>query len=1020
MSSDFLQRDTAAAVAVMIGRVADGLRFINRDCASLSGLARRALLAAACVFALINADAAAQSGVPITGDRLSGVVLPIEPLKADIQLRALKAAAWEVDDTRRLVLEGNVSIRIGGYSFTSDAAAVWINRIPSAEGLINQIAIYFDRVEEPAARAGFGVSGATLLVTASARGKVDLQATVLDHARPSTTAFLSRAEKRLADYLGRLLAGQPQLAPLPQIDRPPIAPPPALVPGGSIQPPPAAEPPHALYLPPPPDTTAPLFVPNGTISFSAGQIHIEPGPEENVISLTGSIVVQYVSNAESEQWSQLTLSAERGVIFTDPGSIQDLASGRMTAKSVRGIYLEGGVLISADEGRYVSRAPKIFFDVQRNQAIMVDGILRTHSRQMGLPVYARAEEMRQLAANQWEAKRVRVSTSEFFTPHLAIGAERMTVTQRPSDPADPKSEDETYIVSEGNTLRAGGVPFFYWPRFAGTAEDMPLRRLTLGTADNDGVRIETTWNLFSLLGVERPNWIETADLKLDGFTDRGFAAGFESTYRYDNSFGAVDLYGFFDEGVDRTNSGQDVDPEEELRGVALWEHQLRFDRYWTAQFQASYISDATFITARRPDDFEERRQYETSGYLKHQKNNTALTFLAQYDLNDFISNDWLLASQAYVVDRLPELAYRRYGDSILNAVTYSSETRYSRVRFRPVRRTPAELGVPGAAFGLGPDDEISDAFFASGAPSNYVHRFDTRHEVSLPGHWGIFDISPFVVGRLTGYDDDFENFSSDSDDLRAFGAAGLRVGTQFSRVDNSVENDLLDLHRLRHIIEPHMVLWYGYSTVDQSDLPTYDAAVESLATGAAVELAVRNTWQTQRGGPGRWRSVDVLTIDTSVVLDSSEADRESPIAQFFDYRPEYSQFGDHASGAAVWQLSDHLALTGMGVYDLEDGLLARGSIGASLRHSPSLTTYVEYRTIDASDSQLLDVEWLCRLTPKYEVGIRPQWDFNENDFRAIRLRLTRSFPDFDFIAQVEYDQIRDDTTFGASLGRVEF
>ena len=69
---------------------------------------------------------------------------------------------------------------------------------------------------------------------------------------------------------------------------------------------------------------------------------------------------------------------------------------------------------------------------------------------------------------------------------------------------------------------------------------------------------------------------------------------------------------------------------------------------------------------------------------------------------------------------------------------------------------------------------------------------------------------------------------------------------------------------------------------------------------------------------------------------------------------------------------------------------------------------------------MLDVEWAAQLTSKYAVAIRPQWDFNRDKFRALRLRLTRSFPDFDFIAQVEFDDIRDDTTFGASLGRVEF
>ena len=203
-------------------------------------------------------------------------------------------------------------------------------------------------------------------------------------------------------------------------------------------------------------------------------------------------------------------------------------------------------------------------------------------------------------------------------------------------------------------------------------------------------------------------------------------------------------------------------------------------------------------------------------------------------------------------------------------------------------------------------------------------------------------------------------------------------------------------------------------------MPVYDIEVESLATGAAVRLGMRNTWQTQRGGPGFWRSVDVLTIDTDLVLNSNDADRESPAPQFFDYRPEYSQFGDHVRGRLLWLVSDALAVTGEGIYDLDESAVARGSIGAELRHSPLLTTYIELRYLDASDNELLGVGWTYRLTPKYRVSLSPQWDLREDEFRSLSLRVVRSFPDFDLTLQVRHDEIRDDTSFAASIGFVEF
>ena len=67
-------------------------------------------------------------------------------------------------------------------------------------------------------------------------------------------------------------------------------------------------------------------------------------------------------------------------------------------------------------------------------------------------------------------------------------------------------------------------------------------------------------------------------------------------------------------------------------------------------------------------------------------------------------------------------------------LTYSSETRLSRMRFSFQEGTPRQLGVRPAAFGpgIGPNDSISAAFIAAGFPTEYVNRFDSRHEFAVP------------------------------------------------------------------------------------------------------------------------------------------------------------------------------------------------------------------------------------------------------------------------------------------------
>ena len=69
------------------------------------------------------------SGISLRGDRLAGVVLPVLPRATDISIRGLRANAWTVDDTKRLLVEQNVVITIGAYSFEAEKAVVWINRM---------------------------------------------------------------------------------------------------------------------------------------------------------------------------------------------------------------------------------------------------------------------------------------------------------------------------------------------------------------------------------------------------------------------------------------------------------------------------------------------------------------------------------------------------------------------------------------------------------------------------------------------------------------------------------------------------------------------------------------------------------------------------------------------------------------------------------------------------------------------------------------------------------------------------
>ncbi len=164
-------------------------------------LLRAALLAAfAAASAMTSASAqqAAESGVVrtrISGQALGGFVLPVTPLEHELSIRGHRAWAWSVDDTQRLVVEGEVAIEFGSYRFRADEAVIWINRLPSSRGEITQFAIYFDEVREPTQRAGLTAGGRDLLVTGTRDRRRDARHLRTSSGRPRLGRPSSRRPK---------------------------------------------------------------------------------------------------------------------------------------------------------------------------------------------------------------------------------------------------------------------------------------------------------------------------------------------------------------------------------------------------------------------------------------------------------------------------------------------------------------------------------------------------------------------------------------------------------------------------------------------------------------------------------------------------------------------------------------------------------------------------------------------------------------------------------------------------------
>ena len=299
----------------------------------------------------------------ISGDQLGGFVLPILPIESEIILVAQRARSWRVGDTTRMLLEGDVQIDVGGYAFSASDALVWIDRIPSDLGLVNQLAVYFPEVEEPTRRAGLGVTGKDVLVVGSALGKVSLTTADHEEGPPPISELLRSGEKRLAVYLRQITGDPPKLGRRPRAYTPPTPPLPIPVPGGSpLIPDPEAELlarlPKKIPLPTEISESVPIFQPQGLVSFTANQIDIIE--ESDTIVADGRFLVDYNPMGSNDSFSPLQMSANGGVIFLEEGSVASMRGGgsQISIESVRGIYLEQDV--TATDGKYAVRAQAIY------------------------------------------------------------------------------------------------------------------------------------------------------------------------------------------------------------------------------------------------------------------------------------------------------------------------------------------------------------------------------------------------------------------------------------------------------------------------------------------------------------------------------------------------------------------------------------------------------------------------------------------------------------------------------------
>ncbi len=713
---------------------------------------------------------------------------------------------------------------------------------------------------------------------------------------------------------------------------------------------------------------------------------------ENLPDGTGIASVMnrfYLWQKQNENGITLELMGDSAVIFyakrtEEPNTT---ATDLPTNNSIKGIYLYGDVIMT--EGSRTIRAAEAYYDFVKKQALMIKPVITIYDPQRGIPVYIRAEKIRQVAENQFSGENVTMTNSEFYVPQISATASKVFITDTTTvDQATGKLDAHSYdAVMDNVKMKVNDKTVFWWPRLRGNSEssDLPLKRIQFSNDNSFGTSIETEWYLARVLGVKEPRGVEST-MMLDTYSKRGMGAGADINYKRENYFGSINGYIINDKGEDDLGRNRkNIEPDQTMRGMFNFQHRQFLPEHWQLTLETSYISDEHFLEAFRREEYFAGKGRETSVHLKWIKDNQAFAVLGRWRINNWADQ----------LEDLPSAQYHLTGQSLWDdKLTLYNDSMLGRFRQR---------------VGDNHNFYLKDEYYTFGY---------NRTEIDFPLQYKKGSIVPFVAGTY-GYDDR-SGFSQDAtagtgpngEENVFIGEAGVRTSTQFWKQYN-YDSKFWDVHGLRHIVKPYAnasVFAENSNYVEQRDVFT---------------LGVLQRWQTKRGQGDKQRLIDWmrLNLEYTKVSDPSDdrrADRSLwnnpfvPLSTLVapgiynsdlggNYR-NFEVFGpqrDSVNGDYIWRISDTTAILSDFNWDVADSEIEQFNVGLSRMVWPNLSLYVGTRYMRSIEtnydgdnkkgSNALTFAATYKLTPRYTLAFSHQYDFKRNGLIATQVSLIRRY-----------------------------
>jgi len=892
----------------------------------------------------------------------------------DARVTGRSVRVYRQDDRQVVLVTGNFRMTVGRRSLTSQNAVIWTTDRVVAGAVRHEMVVYLEghaTVTEP---DGSVTTNTAMLVNFTQQGRFSLASARPGEGPPEDNdLYLRGADARAAvEQPGLVREPTTRPEPVARVEAPAVT-------HGTIQY-------RDLTVYNLQDLAARLADNDPTLTESQRSIaqHATKNPRlMRAIVLTGP----EIALGDPEGGGYITMSAEAAVAFTEkdvapkdgrsPLSIRIETLTFAPNETLSGAYLDNTVVIS--RGNHKLRASRVFYDFTSDRALLILVVYKTFDANRNVPLYVRAAQARQLSSREIEFTDAQVSTSDFATPSYAIAAQRLRLRDQTLYDEEGRAISERTISGDAMhaTARLWGVPVFYWPWFKADVTDThtPLRRTNVGNNSRFGFGVETDWDLFRLLGLARPSGV-SATLSLDYYT-KASVAGIEVKYTRGDTkrdyYGYAWLYGVLDsKREDDFGTARKNIPAPYARSRALLRHKEYMPNDWEMQFELSYLSDRNFLEQFFRQEFWASKEQETLLYAKKQRDNWAFTALLQLRIDRFLTQ----------TESWPDLAFYLVGQPFAGgALTYYNESRVGLKRWRP------------------------DIAMGRDHGSDVMVRGDTRNELDAPVHLGPLNVTPYAVGRLTGWSDKPER----GDNFRAYGQLGLRANMHIWRVYDDVVSRFWNVNGIKHIMTPEVLAWVGGTGVHPADLFPMDPGIETyLGPTSGTVFGLHQRLQTKRGEEGRQETVDWMRLNvfTMFLSDVTETNRQPSVGQYYFHRPEYGRSPNSLMADYIWNISNTTAfLTDVNV-NLNNGNIGQFNAGVAVQRDPRVRYYLGTRIINDLDTALGVFGVTYRINKIYTVSLFEQYDF---DFLHGRNLLTtasiiRKFPRWYMAVSVSYDR----------------